>query len=441
MQASLKQVLAALVVALPLVSFAQTPAADPAKPADAAAPQAPAQPAAPAPEPAKPAAAPAPLVQVYGTLNVNLQYTQASGATASNADVAARWAIGTDSTNVGVRGTVELLSPNYKGVYQCETQANLDGEDVRALCNRNSRVGISAPWGTLWLGNWDTPYKNSHYGTKADDPFGNTDVFGFQGVMGSPGYGVRSSAFNSSPAAAFSASFDQRAANSVGYWSPKFNGLSAKVQYSVDELSPATGTVRPQLLSVGLNFDMGPLSIVATAEYHEDAYGIRVINTANSSVLPSKDLAWRLAAGYELGLGIGKLTLMGMFEQLQYGMEDAAAGFKDYSRMAWVVGAKFRAGDHELRARYSQALAPSITPATGTTLPAGAEDNLGAMNYSLGYAYHFGKTTQLFLFYTQIKNEDAARYAFGLGGAAAVAGNIPAGSDPTAAGGGIRLAF
>jgi hypothetical protein len=75
--ASLKQVLAALAVALPLVSFAQTPAADPAKPADAAAPAAPAaaQPA-PAAEPAKapapaPAAAPASKITPYGFVLLN----------------------------------------------------------------------------------------------------------------------------------------------------------------------------------------------------------------------------------------------------------------------------------------------------------------------------------------------------------------------------------
>lgn len=432
MKAPWKQLVAAIAVCLPMVTFAQIPAAD-AKPAE---PPTPPATAAEAPK----ASPPAPLAQVYGTLNVNLQYAKASGATASGADVAGRWAVATDSTNIGVRGSLDL-SHGYKGVYQCETQANLDGEDVRALCNRNSRVGVSAPWGTLFLGNWDTPYKNAHYGTKADDPFGNTDVFAFQGIMGSPGYGVRSSAFNSSSAAAVSASFDQRAANSLAYWSPKFSGIGVKIQYSVDELATVSGTVRPQLLSAGVNYDVGSFSVVAVTEYHEDAFGIRVINSANTGIKPAKDLAWRVAAGYDLSLGVGTLNVMGMFEGLSYKQADTATGFKEFSRMAWLIGAKFRAGDHEFRCRYSQALGPSITAATGTTLAPNAEDDLGAQAYALGYAYHFAKSTQVYLFFTQIKNEDAARYTFGLGGAAAVAGAVPAGSDPTAAGGGIRLAF
>ncbi len=419
-----RKLVAAAVLSLPLAGLAQTPPAPQPNP-----------PSAPAPAPAA-----TPPIQLYGTLNVNLQYTQAKGATVSTANVQPRFAIATDSTNLGVRGSLDLTH-GYKGVYQCETQANLDGEDTRALCNRNSRVGIGSFWGTLWYGNWDTPFKAGHYGTKADDPFGNTDVFGFNSLMGSPGYGIRSSAFNSSAAAATSASFDQRAANSVGYWSPKFGpGISFKLQYSVDELASANGVVRPQLFSGVFNFDRGPFSLVAASEYHEDAFGISVVNPANTGKQPSKDLAWRLAAGYDIPLGVGTLNVMGMVDQLMYAQSDTTAGYKDYTRLAWLLGAKFRIEDHEFRARYSQALNPSITAANGTTLAPGAEDNLGAQEYTLGYAFYFNKNTQLYAFYTQIMNERAARYTYPVGGAAAVAGGIPAGSDPTTFGAGIRLA-
>ncbi len=424
---ALRKLFAAALASLPMAALAQTaPAAEPA----------PAAPAAPAAAPA------APPVQLYGTLNVNLQYAEAKGATTSTANIKERMAIGTDSTNIGVRGTLDL-SHGYKAVYQCETQANVDGEDTRALCNRNSRVGITGFWGTLFYGNWDTPLKNGHYGTKADDVFGNTDVFGFQGIMGSPGYTTRSSAFNSSAAAAVTASFDQRAANTVGYWSPKFSGLGVRVQYSVDEFANAAGTVRPQLLGAGVNYDMGPLSIVATAEYHEDAFGLSKINAANTQTMSAKDYAYRLAAGYDIPLGLGTLNVMGMVEQLMYGQDKTTVGFKSYDRFAWLLGAKFRTGNHEFRARYSQALKPSIKAADGTTLAANAEDELAAQDIALGYAYQFAKSTQVYLFWTQIMNEKRAQYTFGLGGAAALApaAGLPAGSDPMAAGAGIRVAF
>jgi predicted porin len=386
-----------------------------------------------------------PIAQLYGTLNVNLQYTEAGDATAgSAADVSPRTALSIDSTNIGVRGSLEVR-PGLSVTYQCETQASIDGEDTRAICNRNSRIGLTGGWGTLFYGNWDTPFKSGTYGTKADDPFGNTDVFGFNGIMGSPGFGVRSSAFNTSATGTTTASFDQRAANSVAYWTPKFSGLSAKVLYSMNEFRTADGSVAPFLVSGVVNYDLAGLSLVAEAEYHEDAFGLRTITGANGGNSASKDMAWRLAAGYELPLGVGSLTVMGMFEQLLYeqeGATDVAADLDDYDRMAWLLGAKFRTGPHEFRVRYSQALEGNCTLADGSDCPDALTDDTGASSYAIGYSYHLAKSTQVYAFFTQIMNDDAARYTFGVSGAARVVGaNTPVGSDPLAGGVGIRFAF
>jgi predicted porin len=388
---------------------------------------------------AAPAPAAAPLVQVYGTLNVNLQYTGAEGATNTAQNVKPRFAVSIDSSNIGVRGTAEVAY-GLKVVYQCETQASIDGEDNRAICNRNSRVGLSSDFGTLFYGNWDTPYKAGTSGTSADDAFGNTDVFGYQGIMGSPGYGIRSTAMGA--AAAANAGFDVRAANSVAYWSPTFSGASAKLQVSVDEFANASGQIRPLLVSGVVNYDLGGLSVVGQVEYHEDYYGIRTMSGTNATANASKDLGLRLAAGYALPIGGNTLTLSGMYEQLSYKQEASATGFKSYSRGAYLLGAKFRMGNHEFRARFSSAMSPDITAATGTTLAAGAKDQLGATQIALGYACFLAKNTQTFLFWTQIANQDRARYTFGVSGAAAVvAANTPAGSSPSALGLGIRHAF
>lgn len=201
-----KLLVAALTLSLPLTALAQTTPAEPSKPPPEATPPA-----------AKPPPPPPPAVQVYGTLNVNLQYTQAKDATVGNAnDVSSRFGVSIDSSNVGVRGTLKL-NDAVSAVYQCETGANIDGEATVTLCNRNSRVGLSnAAFGTVFYGNWDSPYKSGTYGTKADDPFGNTDVYGFNGLMGSPGWSVRSTTINNAaPAAAGVASFDNRIANAV----------------------------------------------------------------------------------------------------------------------------------------------------------------------------------------------------------------------------------
>jgi predicted porin len=471
MTARRKLIAAALSLALPLGAFAQATPAPAAEPP--ATPPAPAA-EAPAPPPAKPAAEKAPLVQVYGTFNVNLQYTEEAHATNPVGNVKGRFAVSIDSTNVGVRGTADLIG-GLKGVYQCETQASIDGEDLRSLCNRNSRLGLQSDFGTLFYGNWDSPFKAMAYGTKADDPFLNTDVFGFNGIMGSPGYGARSSAWVSA-APTFTAaagatpasvtpvttvSFDQRVANSVTYWTPKWNGLSAKFQWGVNEFQSAkfagapqfgSGLISPTLASGVINYDQGPLSVAVSGEYHEDVYGLRIINAANNSLNSSKDYAWRVAAGYDFSLGESVLNVNAMADQLFYSQSNAgtgtatAAAFKDYNRVAYQVGAKWRTGNHELRARYNQALDPSITISSdarpGQALASNAKDELGAKSFAAGYAYYLAKSTQVYLFYTEIQNDARARYTFPVSGAAAVvAANTAAGSTLRAGGLGMRLAF
>jgi len=169
-----------------------------------------AQTAEPAKPAAPPAAAPAPLVQVYGTLNVNLQYTEASGATAANADVSPRFAISTDSTNIGVRGALDL---------GFRVQGRLPVRDP----GEPRRRGHPGPSATATAASASRPSgarSSSGTGTRLQELAlrheGRRPVLQHRrvrvpGPHGQPGYGVRSAAFNSSAVAAVTASFDQRA--------------------------------------------------------------------------------------------------------------------------------------------------------------------------------------------------------------------------------------
>jgi len=389
-------------------------------------------------------------VTVYGTLNVNLQSVGATGATTVTNNVKDRLGVSVDSSNIGVRAALKL-SDMIGGVAQCESSANVDGINAAGICGRNSRVGLTGDWGTLFYGNWDTPYKAGTYGTNADDPFGNTDVYGHANIMGSPGYGVRSAAVGGANPVTVAAgavtvgtaSFDNRAGNSVAYWSPKWAGLSFKLQGSLDEFSNANGSIRPALYAGTLNFDTGGLSLVGQLELHSDYFGIRQVSAANTGLQATSDAAFRLGAGYTIALGEGhSLNFIAWAEGLAYTQTNAIVGYKSYARAAYLVGAKYRLGDHEFRLRYSVALKPTIKAADGTTLAAGAEDKLGAQNLVVGYAYSLAKTTQLYAYYSFIKNEDNARYTFGVGGVASVvAANTSAGSDPSAIGLGIRHSF
>jgi predicted porin len=427
---SSKKLIAALAVSLPLVAAAQT--------APAAAPAAPAK----------------PLVNIYGTLNVNFHSEEAPSASRSAQNVDYRFGISTDSSNIGVRGTADVAY-GLGVVYQCETSANVDGIGASGICNRNSRLGLSSPYGTLFYGNWDSPYKAAWYGTKADDAFGNTDVFDAAAIMGSPGFntkssaGVTAAATGISPvfptsgagaaqgiAASTTTTFAVRAADSVAYHSPKVGGLSFKAQYSANRFGDINMIRAPELYSAVLNYDMGPISVFGAVEDHEDW------NTSKS-----RDIGWKAGAGYELATAFGTTTIGGVYEMLNYRsfggttLIAASAGFpaiKEYKRQAVMGNLKHRIGDHEFRGRIGWADEGDATDLAGNESNA---TGFGAMNYALGYAHYLSKAAQVYAFWTKIENEQNATYTFATAGFAAVAAATPPGADPWSVGLGMRYAF
>jgi predicted porin len=390
---------------------------------------------------------------VYGTLNVNLALSEASGATNSAAKVKSRTSVSVDSSNLGLRGSADIRDW-FQIVFQCETSASVDGISASGICNRNSRLGISnATFGTIFYGNWDTPYKAMAYGSKADDPFMNTDVYGFGAILSSPGFNYRSSGWSTSSSSTV-AGFDIRASNSVGYHSPRWSGVSFKLQYAADEFKNASGTQDPRLYSGVLNYDNGPLSLAAAFERHEDGFALAAINTATAPAFGatavngtgsaaasahSTDSAWRVAAGWAQAWGGGETTLAAMVEGLTLEQSDPGAGaVHRYQRVAWHVAGKHRAGDHEIRARYSMAAKGSCSLDGGGSC---STTGYGASEIAVGYAYHLTKTAQAYAYFVRIQNEKNAQYTFPIGGSPAVAGSTPAGADPQAFGLGLRYSF
>ncbi|MGB8932592.1 MAG: porin [Anaeromyxobacteraceae bacterium] len=410
---------------------------------EAAATAAPAPGGAPAAAAVVPVAAPAPApaakspgVTVYGTLNANFQITQAKGATNPAESVSARNAVSIDSSNVGVKAQAEVVG-GLTVIGQCETSASIDGIDVKGICNRNSRVGVQSQYGTLFYGNWDTPFKAAAYGTKADDPFQNTDAFGYQAILGSPGFNYRSGGWSTSSTATVGG-FDVRANNSVAYHSPKVYGVSVKLQYSASENADAKGSSIPQLVSGGVNYEWEGLSLLAAYERHYDSYGLAVV-AGNPTTHNTVDSAWRVGAGYQLDTPAGATTFGVLVDQLVFTQDNAAVGdVKEAKRLAWQVSAKHRLGDHELRARYD-----SAGEADGELQGGGSGDapDTGATQITVGYAYHLAKAAHAYVSYTRIFNERNAQYTLPIGGSPAVAGKTPAGAEPQALGLGIRYSF
>lgn len=412
---------------------------------------------------AQQAAAPAPLYQIYGTLNVNAQYVEISnpfkaapGTTPTN--IAGRFGVSTDSSNVGIKGVADLGQFGLGVVYQCESSAAIDGDGVAGICGRNSRLGLTTAFGTIFYGNWDTPYKAAWYGTKADDAFGNTDVYDAAGLMSSPGFKTKSSAglTATGPAAAptppataatSSATFAVRAANSIAYHSPVFQGAQVKAQWSTNERASNNGKLTGQLWSIGANYDRGPLSVLAAYERHEDWAGVNVIGAqaaADVGTKGTRDSGLKFGLGYELGSAFGTTTVGAVWELLQFGYTTigpplVTGDVKRADRQAYMLNLKHRTGSHEFRARYEYA-------DNGNCYFKGNgrcndDIGMGAQNYALGYAYYLSKAAQVYAYATKIENERGATYTFATGGPAALTAGWSAGADPFAAGLGMRYAF
>ena len=394
---------------------------------------------------AQQAAAPAPLYQIYGTLNLNYQYVEASKPTPAGANVTGRVGPSTDSTNFGIKGLADVGQFGLSVVYQCETQANLDGINTSGICSRNSRLGLTSAYGTLFYGNWDTPYKSAWYGTKADDAFGNTDIYNATALMGHPGFKQKGSpgALNAT-APTKSATFEVRAPNSLAYWSPDIMGLTFKVQYVANEFASVNGKLAPTLLSAGVNYNKGPLSVLAAAERHDDWFGLDVIQGSNPSATSKNttDMAYKFGAGYELGSSFGTTSVGAVWEYLSFKYQHNAGlvtdDLKEANRQAVMINARHRTGNHEFRARYEYA------DNGDCKLIGGAKCNddigMGAQNYALGYAYYLSKAAQVYAYWTKIENERGASYTFTSGGPAALA-NAGVGADPMGLGLGLRYAF
>src|ERR1700758_3932673 len=121
-------------------------------------------------------------VELYGTFNVDLEAVAATGASPAGAhpanqlgatptgvDVPGRSRVTSNSSNIGFRGTQPLIG-GLKGFFQVESAIGVDNQATfgsstangspvgGGFATRNTGVGLSGGWGTVFIGQWDTPY-------------------------------------------------------------------------------------------------------------------------------------------------------------------------------------------------------------------------------------------------------------------------------------------
>jgi len=294
-------------------------------------------------------------VTLYGRVHMSVESVEADAPT-GKADIQNRTRMEDQASLLGVRGK-EDLGGGLKAVFQLETAFSPD-EASGTFANRNSGIGLEGSWGTVIVGRWDTPMKQTQ--TKVD-PWGDVLIAAPSKVYLDQG------------------NFRRRQANSINYDSPKFmGGFDIQLMWSPNE--GRTATANPQIYDVALSYTGKALYASLAYEEHKDSYG--GTTTANA-----KEEGTAFAASYKIG-GFNLFGQYGEFKKSQPG-----SSVKDKS---YLVGGKYTMGKHNFIANYANA-------------EEGKED---CDQISVGYQYVFSKRTFMTAHYSEIDNSAGMNCSF-----------------------------
>jgi predicted porin len=330
-------------------------------------------------------------VQVYGRINLALEDVRNSfDAKGQNTRMTRE---SNNRSVLGFRG-FEDLGAGLKAIYQIEGTVSFD-TGAGSIAARDTRVGLEGKFGTVFAGNWTTPYNSATAGL---DPFYPTTA-GYMSIMGNGSAATTDNVIDTS-------SFDRRQQNSVHYWTPDWNGFSVRVAHGLNEESPANGA-KPSLTSAAAVFEKGPFYATVTHERHHEYQG------------PGRnDRGTKLAAAYRFG----QTRIALVAEKLDY--ETATGGLE---RKSYYLSATHQIGAHGVRFGIAKAGdgEGSSTQKIGF-IKKGADT--GAVHYTLGYDYSLSKRTSVFAYYTRLDNEKNAVYDFAINSLGAGAGSTFSGT-------------
>jgi predicted porin len=386
-------------------------------------------------------------VEIYGTLVPHLEYIGTEGATPlsaradasqvpdaafTGADEPYRGRLTQGTSNLGFRGSVNLVGDALKVVWQIESGVPIDGElVVNTLASRNSRVGLSGDFGTLFVGIWDNPYKWATL--PVINPIAAGFVADYTALIATPGFNVgalnlspgyvANATPGPSPVPRSNAAFYRRDSNTIQYWSPVLFGLSLRASYTTNEFShgerpagattPALAEISPDIFSGLLSYDNGPLKLRYAVELHRDYFGLSLLGgalggtTTNAS---SRDIGQQGLIQYSLKLSDQAVTrVVATGEYLFYENNDIVGGNIDqYERAAYYFLIDQSIAQHHVWAAYGEAL-----PGKCSLVGAGecSTNGLGAKMMTLGYLYRFSPDTDLYAVAYQVVNNNAATYS------------------------------
>jgi predicted porin len=320
-------------------------------------------------------------VQIYGRLNIGLEAMRGDGARRGQAVQR----LSNYRSVLGLRGS-EDLGGGLKLVFQVESTLAPD-TGAGAIAARDTRIGLQGRWGSLFGGNWPTPYNTA---TSGLDPFYPTTA-GYMSIMGN---GSAPSASNVSD----TTSFDRRQQNSLHYWTPAWQGMTLRLAHGFNEEMPPSGA-RPSLDAAALVLEHGPLYAALAHERHHDYQGPGL-----------DDHGSKVALAWQFGPQLGQVRVAAVAEKLRY-----ATARGDLVRVAYYLALTRQFGAHGIR--FGLARAGEGKGSAGTRLGfIQAGPDTGATHATLGYDYTLSKRTALFAFYTRLRNDGRGAYDFAING-------------------------
>lgn len=332
---------------------------------------------------------------VFGKLDADMQSVSTSQPGTGIA--ASRNRIASNASRIGVRGDKDI-GEGRQVIWQLATRANLNGAETGGggglfTLWGNTHLGVKGEFGTLFLGVWDTPFRQAHDKVEL---FDNSHIASPIAVLGSIGNGAAGAAtlpagFHAAVAGVTVAStgFHRRQKSSLQYWSPLFSQVQLRLAYSVDDPASATANASPALWSFSAAYDREPLYLALAHERHRDMKVLAGTNVGGSDSGTRLLGAWRLGAG-KIGL---------VYERLSFGTPAAGST----ARNALSLSGSYRWGEHQLGAVYTRAGDLSGTADTG------------ALQGSLRYGYLLAEGTEFYGQYTVIRNRANGTYNFGDG--------------------------
>ena len=340
---------------------------------------------------------------------------------------------------IGFRGE-EKLGGGLSAWFQCESSADFRGQNGDGFCTRNSALGLKGNFGSLFVGNWQTPFTLARITTGSNE----TGVFGTAALLTGHSTTVGDS---TGPQL-----FARRQMNSVNYHSPNFGGFSFRASTtaanSATARSSTDANAKPRLYSVAGQYANGPLQITAAYEQHNSIHGtgaaaaaapFAAVAAIAAGGFSGDESAWLVGGAYTFG---GKFKLGGMYTRQKWdtvggvGVFAVPAGAVGESSVnAWQLGFEWAvAGPHSIKGAYTRAsdVTGSGAAATGGLRPAAgggtvAGGSTGAKMYQARYFYALSKRTDFSIGMNHVKNDTYGGYNINGVGANGGAGSATAG--------------